>query len=114
VSGNCPSPYIAIEISGNNGVTWSEGVPLCACKGSGQFDPIIEVVPNTGHVYALWMNGFNVVFQKSVNHGASWSPPVETFGQVSWNDKPVLATSDGGRDVYVSWNGPTDGDPYIA
>ena len=28
------------------------GVPLCACKGSAQFDPIIEVVPNTGHVYA--------------------------------------------------------------
>jgi hypothetical protein len=112
--GNCPVPHIAIEISDDNGQTWSEGAPLCACKGSGQFDPIIEVVPDTGHVYALWMNGFNVVFQKSTNHGATWSAPVPTWGNVSWNDKPVLTSSDDGRDVYVSWNGPTGGDPWIA
>jgi hypothetical protein len=112
--GNCPVPHIAIEISSDNGQTWSEGEPLCACKGSGQFDPIIEVVQNTGHVYALWMNGFNVVFQKSTDHGSSWSSPVSTYGQVSWNDKPVLATSDDGRHVYVSWNGPTGGDPWVA
>ena len=112
--GNCPTPQIVLEISNDNGVTWSNGVPLCACKGEGQYDPIVEVVPNTGHVYALWMNGFNVVFQKSTNHGASWSAPVPTWGQVSWNDKPVLATSDDGRDVYVSWNGPTGGDPWVA
>jgi hypothetical protein len=112
--GNCPVPHIAIEISRDNGRTWSDGRPLCACKGSGQFDPIIEVVPDTGHVYALWMNGFNVVFQKSTDHGRSWTTPVPTWGQVAWNDKPVLATGDDGRDVYVSWNGPTGGDPYVA
>jgi hypothetical protein len=112
--GNCPVPHIAIEISSDNGLTWSQGVPLCACKGSGQFDPIIEVVPGTGHVYALWMNGFNVVFQKSTDHGATWSDPVPTYGNVSWNDKPVIAMSDDGEDVYVSWNGPTGGDPWIA
>jgi len=113
-SGNCPIPHIAIEISSDNGSTWTEGEPLCACKGSGQFDPIIEVVPDTGHVYALWMNGFNVVFQKSTDLGETWSPPVSTWGQVSWNDKPVLSTSDDGEDVYVSWNGPTSGDPWVA
>jgi hypothetical protein len=113
-SGNCPIPHVAIEISSDNGLTWSEGAPLCACKGSGQFDPIIEVVPDTGHVYALWMNGFNVVFQKSTDHGATWSAPVPTYGNVSWNDKPVIAMSDDGKDVYVSWNGPTGGDPWIA
>jgi hypothetical protein len=112
--GHCPVPHIAIEISSDNGLTWTDGEPLCACPGSGQFDPIIEVVPDTGHVYALWMNGFNVVFQKSEDHGETWSTPVPTYGQVSWNDKPVLATSDDGRDVYVSWNGPTGGDPWIA
>jgi BNR repeat-like domain len=112
--GNCPVPHIAIEISSDNGLTWSQGVPLCACKGSGQFDPIIEVVPDTGHVYALWMNGFNVLFQKSTDHGATWSDPIPTWGNVSWNDKPVIATSDDGRDVYVSWNGPTGGDPWVA
>jgi hypothetical protein len=112
--GNCPVPHIAIEISSDNGQTWSDGRPLCACKGSGQFDPIIEVVPDTGHVYALWMNGFNVVFQKSTNHGQTWSTPVPTWGNVAWNDKPVIAMTDDGQDVYVSWNGPTGGDPWIA
>jgi hypothetical protein len=112
--GNCPTPFITLSISSNNGVSWSDAEPLCACKGSGQFDPIIEVVPDTGAVYALWMNGFNVVFQKSVDHGQHWTDPVSTYGNVSWNDKPVLATSDDGQDVYVSWNGPTGGDPWVA
>jgi hypothetical protein len=39
---------------------------------------------------------------------------VPVFGNVSWGDKPVLATSDDGRDVYVSFNGPTGGDPWVA
>jgi hypothetical protein len=110
--GNCPSPFIVLEISADNGATWTDGVPLCACKGGGQFDPIIEVVPDTGHVYALFMIGFNVVFTKSEDHGATWSPPVKTWGNVSWNDKPVIATSNDGRDVFLSFNGPTGGDPY--
>ena len=112
--GNCPTPYIVIEISANGGRTWTDGEPLCACKGSGQFDPVIEVVPDTGDVYALWMNGFNVVFQKSFDHGRTWTDPVPTYGNVAWNDKPVVAPSDDGQDVYVSWNGPTGGDPWVA
>ena len=108
-SGNCPTPYIALEISADNGATWTEGAPLCACKGSGQFDPIIEVVPATSAVYAVYMNGYNIVFTKSTNHGASWSAPVKVYGNVSWNDKPVLAVSDNGVDVYVPFNGPTGG-----
>ncbi|HEX5823194.1 MAG TPA: sialidase family protein [Candidatus Limnocylindrales bacterium] len=113
-SGNCPSPWMALSISSNGGATWSAGKPLCACKGSGQFDPIIEVVPNTGAVYAAYMNGFNVVFTKSTDHGATWSAPVKTYGNVSWNDKPTLAVSDNGVDVYISFNGPTGGDPWMA
>jgi hypothetical protein len=112
--GNCPTPFIALEISADGGRTWSEGVPLCACKGSGQFDPIIEVVPDTGHVYAAYMNGFNVVFTKSTDHGETWSDPVPTYGNVAWNDKDVLAASDDGRHVYVSWNGPNGGDAWVA
>jgi len=112
--GNCPTPYMALYISSDGGATWSSGTPLCACKGGGQFDPIIEVVPNTGAVYALYMNGYNVVFLKSTDHGAHWTAPVKTYGNVSWNDKPVIAMSDDGKDVYVSFNGPTGGDPYVA
>ena len=112
--GNCPSPWMALEIS--LGRRSHLGVPgfRCALQGSAQFDPIIEVVPNTGHVYALYMNGFNTVFTKSTNHGQTWSTPVPTYGQVSWTDKPVLAMSNDGQHVYVSWNGPNAGDPYVA
>ena len=113
-SGNCPSPYIALTISQNGGVSWGAPKPLCACKGSGQFDPIIEVVPSTGAVYAAYLNGFNVMFTKSTDHGVTWSAPVKTYGNVSWTDKPALAMSDDGRNVYVSFNGPTGGDPYVA
>ncbi len=111
---NCPTPFIALAISTDNGVTWSAGRPLCACKGKGQFDPIIEVVPNTGYVYALFMIGFNVWFTKSTDHGATWSPVVKTYGNVAWNDKPILAVSNDGKDVYASFNGPTGGDPWVA
>jgi hypothetical protein len=113
-SGGCPSPWTALRISSDGGATWGPTRPLCACKGSGQFDPIVEVVPNTGHVYAVYMNGYNVVFQRSTNHGQTWSAPVKTYGKVSWNDKPVMATSADGQHVYVSWNGPQSGDPYAA
>src|SRR3954463_5378216 len=52
-NGNCPTPYIAVRVSSDGGSTFGASKPLCACKGSGQFDPIIEVVPGTGAVYAL-------------------------------------------------------------
>ena len=112
--GNCPVPHISLHLSKNGGKTWEPQEPLCACKGSWQYDPVIEVVPKTGDVYAAYLNGFNVVFVRSTDHGKSWSSPVKTYGNVSWNDKPALATSDNGRDVYISWNGPTGGDPWVA
>jgi hypothetical protein len=112
--GNCPTPYIALVVSQDGGATWSPSRPLCACKGSGQFDPIIEVVPNTGDVYALFMIGFNVWFTKSTDHGGTWTAPAPIYGTVAWNDKPVIAMSDDGRDVYASFNGPTGGDPWVA
>ena len=116
--GNCPSPFIALRVSADGGATWSASKPLCACKGTGQFDPIIEVVPgpgaNAGAVYASYMNGYNIMFIKSTNHGTSWSAPVAVYGNVSWNDKPTIAVSDNGVDVYISFNGPTGGDPWMA
>jgi BNR/Asp-box repeat protein len=112
--GNCPTPWMALTRSSNGGATWSKQTPLCACKGSGQYDPQIEVVPDTGDVYAAFMNGYNVVFIRSHDHGKTWSAPVKVYGNVSWNDKPLLAESDNGRDVYISFNGPQGGDPWIA
>jgi hypothetical protein len=111
----CPLPFMMLKVSADGGATWGPDRYICTCAGvGGQFDPIIEVVPNTGAVYAAFMNGFNVMFTKSTDHGATWSTPVKTYGKVSWTDKPVLAVSDNGTDVYVSWNGPQNGDPYVA
>lgn len=116
---HCPSPFIAMMISSDNGATWSEQRPLCEClRSKAQYDPIIEVAPNTGAVYSVFLNwdranGFSTVFSKSTDRGATWSEPVHVYGQVSWTDKPVLATSASGRDIYVSWNGPQGGDLYV-
>jgi hypothetical protein len=116
--GNCPNPPIWLLISSDGGATFSDSKPLCACKGGGQFDPIIEVVPGpgplAGAVYSVYLSGYNVMFIKSTDHGAHWTAPVKTFGNVSWTDKPVIAVSNDGNDVYVSFNGPTGGDPYVA
>lgn len=112
--GNCPVPFITLTVSKDGGTTWGRTRPLCACKGSGQFDPIIEVVPDTGEVYALYMNGYNVVFVKSSDRGKTWTEPVPTWGKVSWNDKPILTTDATGTHVYASWNGPQGGDAWVA
>jgi len=116
---HCPSPFIAIAISSNGGSTWGAQKPVCLCLGSkAQYDPTIEVVPNTGAVYSVFLNadrhnGFSTVFTKSTDHGATWSDPVHVYGNVSWTDKPEIATSASGKDVYVSWNGPQGGDLYV-
>jgi Neuraminidase (sialidase) len=58
-------------------------------------------------------DGFSTVFTKSTDHGATWTEPIHVYGNVSWTDKPEVATSASGRDVYVSWNGPQGGDLYV-
>ena len=112
--GNCPTPWIALAVSPDGGKTWGKVRPLCACKGSWQYDPIIEVVPETGDVYALYLNGYNVDFVKSTDRGRTWSAPVSTYGNVSWNDKPALTSTDDGKHIYATWNGPTGGDPWVS
>jgi hypothetical protein len=112
--GDCPTTHVVLEVSRNGGATFGAPKALCVCRGSKwQYDPMIEVVPDTGAVYAAWLNGFNVVFSSSTDHGRTWSAPVPTWGNVSWNDKPVLVPSANGRDVYLSFNGPTQGDLWM-
>jgi hypothetical protein len=115
----CPSPFIAMTISHDGGSTWGPQVAICTCLGTkGEWDPTIEVVPNTGAVYSAFLlgdrhDGFSTVFTKSTDHGATWSAPVHVYGNVSWTDKPEITMSPSGKDVYVSWNGPQGGDLYV-
>ncbi|MCI0634637.1 MAG: glycoside hydrolase [Actinobacteria bacterium] len=112
---NCPDPAMILHVSADGGETWQPERYLCVCRRvQWQFDPLIEVVPDTGEVYAVWMNGFNIFFSTSSNHGATWSTPVRVYGNVAWGDKPNFATSADGQDVYVLFNGPTDGDVHAA
>lgn len=116
---HCPSPFIAMTISSDNGATWGAQKPICLCLGAkAQYDPTIEVVPNTGAVYSAFLlgdrhKGFSTVFTKSTNHGKTWTTPVHVYGNVSWTDKPEITMSASGKDVYVSWNGPQGGDLYV-
>ncbi len=111
----CPDPAMILHVSGDGGKTWRPERFLCRCKGvNAQYDPIIEVVPDTGDVVAVWMNRFEIQFSRSSDHGRTWSTPIFIHPDVRWGDKPNLAISADGRDVYVQFNGPTGGDVYSA
>ena len=111
----CPDPAMILHISKDGGRTWRPGRFLCRCKGwKGQFDPLIDVVADTGDVVAAWMNQFKIHFSRSSDQGRTWSRPVWIHPDVRWGDKPNLAVSDDGQDVYVQYNGPTGGDNYVA
>ena len=113
--GHCPDAVMMFERSRDGGKTWSRARPVCHCVGTPwQADPIIEVVRDTGSVYAIWMNTWNVVFSRSDDHGRTWTEPISTKGDVPWNDKPALVVSDDGQDVWVTWNGPRGGDAFVA
>jgi hypothetical protein len=111
----CPDPAMILHVSDDGGRTWRPERYLCACKGvKGQYDPLIEVVPQTGDLYAVWMNNFNIHFSASTDRGATWSAPVFIHPDRNWGDKPNMAVSPDGEDIYVLFNGPTEGDVYAS
>jgi hypothetical protein len=111
----CPDPAMILHVSRDGGRTWRPESYLCPCRGvRGQFDPLIEVVPETNAVYAVWMNGFDIQFSSSTDHGRAWSDPVPIHPDVNWGDKPNMAVSPDGLDVYVLFNGPSGGDVHAA
>jgi hypothetical protein len=109
----CPDPAIILRSSSDGGITWGPDSFLCTCKNvKAQNDPVIAVA-NTGVVYAVFMNDYNpgVVFTKSSDHGATWSTPIALKGSsLSFTDKPWMAVSPNGQDVYVAFN---SSDSYV-
>ena len=103
----CPDPAIIVRSSSDGGVTWGPDRYICSCKNvKAQNDPQLAVSTN-GTVYAAWLNDYNpgVVFSKSLDHGVTWSTPLSVRGKgLSFSDKPILAISPSGQDVYIAWN----------
>ncbi|MBI2838999.1 MAG: exo-alpha-sialidase [Acidobacteria bacterium] len=103
----CPFPVIVFRSSSDGGATWS-GDKFLAVTKKKQNDPEIEVASD-GTIFAAWMDDYTpgVKFTKSTNRGASWSTPIGFTGKgkkPNWSDKPILAISRDGRDVYVAFN----------
>jgi hypothetical protein len=111
---SCRSPSIVLRVSADGGRTWRHDRFLCVCAGSdrGQYDPQVVVDAN-GTVYAAWLQGFQpgVSVSRSTDHGRTWSTPVSM--PTAWSDKPWLAVSPSGDDVYVAYNGPSHGDSFV-
>lgn len=114
----CPEPSILIRASPDAGATWGPVQFVSALQSnnldsSWQFDPVVRV-SNNGTVYVLWLDNWNPGIQlvKSFDHGKTWTRPVFTgTTQSGWSDKPWLAISADGKDVYSAWN---HGDPYMS
>lgn len=110
----CPDPAIVLRVSADGGATFGPASYICACRGTkAQNDPELEVATD-GTVYAVWMNDYNpgVVFSRSSDHGQTWTPPIPLKGKgMSWTDKPILAISPSGQDVYVAFN---KSDSYVS
>jgi BNR repeat-like domain len=112
---HCPDPAMILHVSPDGGKTWRPERYVCPCKGvKGQFDPLIEVVQLTGDLYAVWMNNFHITFSASTDHGTTWSTPVFIHPGTNWGDKPNMAVSPDGQQVYVLFNGPTGGDVHAS
>jgi len=103
----CSGPYIIFRRSTDGGETWGSDQFLTPFRKSHN-DPQIEVVRD-GTIYAAWLNDYlpGVKFIKSTDQGATWTAPIAITtksAKPNWSDKPVLAVSANGRDVYIAFN----------
>jgi hypothetical protein len=110
----CPFPVMIFRSSSDGGATWNPDKFLAITKKA-QNDPQIEVATD-GTVYVLWLDSYNpgVKFTKSTNRGVTWSTPFAFTGKgkkPGWSDRPILAISADGSDVYAAFN---SSDSYVA
>ncbi len=103
----CPFPVLIFRSSSNGGVSYGPDRFLVVSKNK-QNDPQIQVAMN-GVIYVAWLDNFTpgVRFIKSSDHGANWTAPISFTGKgtkPSWSDKPWLAISKDGQNVYIAFN----------
>jgi hypothetical protein len=102
----CPDPTIVFRRSGDAGATWSQD-SYPSRRGGGLADPQVEVGLD-GTLYVAFLQDFvpGVVLVRSTDRGETWSRPLRAIGAgpPRWSDKPSLAISQDGRDVYLAFN----------
>jgi len=104
----CPNPQIVFQASSDGGASWDPARPVSAPEGvAGQYDPQIGVGAD-GIVHAVWSDGGVIVHSSSADHGETWSEPVDIMGWLQFGDKPWLAVSPDGSDLYVAFHGPAN------
>ncbi len=99
--------YLLFRASSDAGMTWGPQRHLChrGVRVPFQYDPQIAVT-DAGVIDVVCLDGFRpgVVFARSHDHGASWSKAVRLDDKMQYSDKPTLAISPAGKDVYVAYN----------
>jgi hypothetical protein len=74
----------------------------------------LAVDPSTGNIYAAWSDfhgvlGCNeILFSRSTDHGATFSPPLKISSNTCGNQGPSIAIGPSGQ-VYVGWEASTLG-----
>ncbi len=91
---------ISLRVSSDGGTTWGTAKAIVT-SNQGQYD-IVLATTSSGALYATYMQGNHIMFVKSTDHGATFTSPIQVSGG-TWADKPWLATSANGTDVYITW-----------
>jgi len=92
---------INIRTSADGGTTFGTAKPICASCVAGEYDVVLATT-SAGTLYAVYMQGNNISFTRSTDHGVTLSAPLTISGG-TWADKPWIATSADGQNIYVSW-----------
>jgi hypothetical protein len=99
---------LLFRASNDGGRRWHSPRHICrrGVRVPFQYDPQIAVGTAGGQIDIICLNGFRpgVVFSHSSDHGENWSEAVRLDGSLKYSDKPTLAISAPGADIYVAYN----------